>query len=139
MSLRGRRVLLAAGSALLIGTPGHAAEICGPAVVCVDPAFVGDTLAAYGVDTGVGSGGEGVVCKYIKYTQGPPPGWNGGYGPPYTFDRTYDWGERYPDPEYWQVRDCVLLCVTASSLQLVCVTPPSTLRGPIGSGALTGV
>lgn len=124
MSLRGRRVLLAAGSALLIVTPSQAAEICAPAAVCVDPAFVGDTLAAYGVDTGVGSG-DGVVCQYIKYTDGAPPGWNGGYGPPYFFSRTYSWGQQYPYPLYWQVRDCTLACLVIPSVS-VCLMPPGS-------------
>lgn len=126
MSLRGRRLLLAAGSALLIATPGHAAETC-VVSVCVDPAFVGDTIAATGViETGLGSGGDGVVCQYVKLMAPPPQGWSGGGStPPYVFSRPFQWGEEYPND--YDFRACPLLCVTANPFQTdVCVMPPGS-------------
>ena len=127
MSITRRRALLAAVVPVLLLSTNAADAACVERV-CVEPGTIPSASEALSVlDTdlpdldGEGDGG-GTPCLYIKLTGTPPPGWGGANNskPPYVWQQSKAWGERYKG--YYDFHVCVPACPVLT--QLDDVIPP---------------
>jgi hypothetical protein len=103
----GRRALLAAVLPVLL-LPAAASAGCVTVTCAQVPGSVAELLR--GGPGGGGGNGDGVLCVFVKYTEGPPEGWGGdpNDSAPYIWTETQRWGLDHQGQ--YQVMECGLLC-----------------------------